>query len=152
MYFQGIPVMSVTVRVLRCSGSVFLMGMINMDDKVSRYFSSRSGIGTKFHLPYSVESYRVLPAWFCCGMWHGALQKSVRELPGNSTQWNEHKTPQFEPRQRGNTNLVVKLLAETEHGRQGASVNLQGIPGFLSSLSAWKDPEGVLLPALIVCA
>lgn len=54
--------MSVTVRVLRCRGSVFLMGMINMDDKVSRYFRSRSGTGTEFHLPYSVESYRVLPA------------------------------------------------------------------------------------------
>lgn len=63
--------------------------------------------------------------------WH----KSVGELPSNFTQWNEHKTLQFKPMQRGKANLVVKLLAETDHGRQGTSVNLQGIPGFLSGLS-----------------
>lgn len=87
-----------------------------------------------------MESCTAFPAWFCCGMehWH----KSVGELPGNFTQWNEHKTPQFEPMQRGKANLVVKPLAETEHGRQGTSVNLQGIPGFLTALSPPEHPQG----------
>lgn len=91
------------------------------------------GPALNLHLPYPCGELQRAPNLIL--LRHGALTWVSEKLPGTFTQWNEHKTPQFEPMQREKEKLVFKLLAETEHGRQGASVNLRGIPGFLSGPS-----------------
>lgn len=123
------------------------MGMINVSDKVSRYFSLGSGSSTKFtsalYTWRATESSQ-LDSAVAHGTEHWRVSEGATWQP-YPMKWTQ-KNPRFEPTQKGKENLVVKLLAETEHGRQDTSVNLQGIPGFLSGLSplehlwgSWRD-------------